>query len=94
MHDIGASLDTLQHGYLIIPAAAFLFGALVLFAAERRIRNQGAVHAQDMRATTQSVQLLFDCNPLPMWVFEPASLRFVAVNDAAVVTQFGNLDRT
>ena len=97
MHDIGASLDTLQHGYLIIPAAAFLFGALVLFAAERRIRNQGAVHAQDMRATTQSVQLLFDCNPLPMWVFEPASLRFVAVNDAAVVTygytreQFGEM---
>ena len=29
-------------------------------------------------------RLLFDSNPLPMWVFDRKSLRFLAVNDAAV----------
>jgi diguanylate cyclase (GGDEF)-like protein/PAS domain S-box-containing protein len=29
-------------------------------------------------------QLLFDTSPLPMWVYDVESLRFVAVNDAAV----------
>jgi diguanylate cyclase (GGDEF)-like protein/PAS domain S-box-containing protein len=29
-------------------------------------------------------QLLFDRNPLPMWLYESESLRFVAVNDAAL----------
>jgi diguanylate cyclase (GGDEF)-like protein/PAS domain S-box-containing protein len=31
-----------------------------------------------------SLQLLFEENPLPMWVFERASLRFLAVNQAAI----------
>ena len=33
-------------------------------------------------------QLLFEKNPLPMWVVEPASLRFLAINDAAI-RQYG-----
>jgi diguanylate cyclase (GGDEF)-like protein/PAS domain S-box-containing protein len=31
-----------------------------------------------------SFRLLFDSNPVPMWVFDRDSLRFLAVNDAAV----------
>lgn len=31
-----------------------------------------------------SFRLLFDNNPMPMWVFEPATARFLSVNDAAV----------
>jgi diguanylate cyclase (GGDEF)-like protein/PAS domain S-box-containing protein len=31
-----------------------------------------------------SLQLLFEQNPVPMWVFDRASLRFLAVNQAAV----------
>ena len=31
-----------------------------------------------------SFRLLFDANPVPMWVFDRESLRFLAVNDAAV----------
>ncbi|EHK55612.1 sensor domain-containing protein [Allomesorhizobium alhagi] len=31
-----------------------------------------------------SLQLLFEENPIPMWVFDRASLRFLAVNQAAV----------
>ena len=29
-------------------------------------------------------QLLFERNPLPMWIFDTETLRFLAVNDAAV----------
>ncbi len=36
----------------------------------------------------QSDRLLFDCNPQPMWVYDLASLRFLAVN-AAAVEQYG-----
>jgi PAS domain-containing protein len=32
--------------------------------------------------------VLFDANPQPMWLFDPATLRFLAVNDAAV-SQYG-----
>jgi PAS domain S-box-containing protein len=31
-----------------------------------------------------SFRLLFDSNPLPMWVYEHGSLRFLAVNDATL----------
>jgi diguanylate cyclase (GGDEF)-like protein/PAS domain S-box-containing protein len=33
----------------------------------------------------ESFRLLFDSNPVPMWVIDRESLRFVAVNDAAIV---------
>jgi len=33
-------------------------------------------------------QLLFDCNPIPMWVFDRSTLRFLDVNKAAV-RQYG-----
>ena len=33
----------------------------------------------------QSFRLLFEGNPVPMWLFDPETLKFLAVNDAAVV---------
>ncbi len=33
----------------------------------------------------ESFRLLFDSNPVPMWVIDRKSLRFMAVNDAAIV---------
>src|SRR6267378_2551759 len=35
-------------------------------------------------AETESYRLLFEKNPLPMWVFDLETLRFLDVNDAAV----------
>jgi diguanylate cyclase (GGDEF)-like protein/PAS domain S-box-containing protein len=40
------------------------------------------------RASDGPYRLLFDRNPLPMWVFDRKSLRFLAINDAAV-QQYG-----
>jgi diguanylate cyclase (GGDEF)-like protein/PAS domain S-box-containing protein len=42
---------------------------------------------EDITALKQreaSFRLLFESNPVPMWVYDPDSLRFLAVNDAAV----------
>jgi PAS domain-containing protein len=33
----------------------------------------------------ESFRLLFEGNPVPMWLFDPETLKFVAVNDAAAV---------
>ncbi|MGB6175292.1 MAG: EAL domain-containing protein [Methylocella sp.] len=33
----------------------------------------------------ESFKLLFEGNPVPMWLFDPETLKFLAVNDAAVV---------
>lgn len=34
--------------------------------------------------TEERYRLLFEANPQPMWVFDRETLRFLAVNDAAV----------
>ena len=38
----------------------------------------------DLRQREASFRLLFQSNPVPMWVFDRKSLRFLSVNDAAV----------
>ena len=45
----------------------------------------GQQHKQQaLREAASRYAQMFDANPQPMWVFELASLRFLAVNDAAV----------
>jgi len=38
----------------------------------------------DLKSRETSFRLLFDGNPVPMWLYDAASLRFLGVNDAAV----------
>ena len=38
----------------------------------------------DIKRSEESFRLLFENNPMPMWVFETESLQFLNVNDAAV----------
>src|SRR5271170_5192563 len=38
----------------------------------------------DLRRREASFRLLFESNPVPMWVFDIATLQFLSVNDAAV----------
>lgn len=37
-----------------------------------------------LRQSDQQYQLLFECHPQPMWVFDAETLRFIAVNEAAI----------
>ena len=38
----------------------------------------------DLKRSEESFRLLLEKNPLPMWVYDHESLRFLAVNDAAI----------
>ena len=41
---------------------------------------------EQLRSSEASYRILFQRHPGPMWVFDPVTLRFLAVNDAAVAT--------
>lgn len=63
--------------YLLKDRLGRLGPAVTQALAQGRLRHE---HRQIER----DFQLLFARNPMPMWVYELAELRFVAVNDAAV----------
>ncbi len=55
---------------------------------ERRTKDGGSIGVRiditDLKQREASFRLLFDSNPVPMWVYATESLRFLAVNDAAI----------
>lgn len=56
----------------------------MIYAAARDITPRMEAE-QKLKADKDRYRLLFESNPLPMWVYEPESLRFVTVNNAAVI---------
>ena len=54
---------------------------------ERRTADGGSVGVRiditDLKKREQSFRLLFDSNPMPMWVMDVDTLKFLAVNEAA-----------
>jgi PAS domain S-box-containing protein len=52
--------------------------------SEQRLRNDRDRAEKDLRESEAQYRLLFLANPNPMWVCDIGSLRFLAVNDAAV----------
>jgi two-component system cell cycle sensor histidine kinase/response regulator CckA len=54
---------------------------IVGIARDITVRREAA---ERLRESARHYQLLFDRNPLPMWVFDIETLRFLAVNDAAI----------
>ncbi len=51
---------------------------------ERALAEERARNEQALRQSEESFRLLFANSPLPMWVYDTESLRFLQVNDAAV----------
>ena len=52
---------------------------------ERKLREERDRTAkQELRNSEEQHRILFDSNPLPMWVFDRETLAFLAVNEAAV----------
>jgi PAS domain S-box-containing protein len=55
---------------------------------ERRVADGGSIGIRvditDLKMREASFRLLFEGNPLPMWVHDPESLRFLDVNQAAI----------
>jgi diguanylate cyclase (GGDEF)-like protein/PAS domain S-box-containing protein len=71
------------------------FELTLVFAGEETHLNVGVAAVGDLVSATlsdigelkrreASFRLLFDGNPVPMWLYDPDSLRFVGVNDAAI----------
>jgi len=65
-----------------------LLGDRWLRIEERRTADGGSVGIRiditDLKLREESFRLLFDGNPIPMWVYDRDSLRILAVNNAAV----------
>jgi diguanylate cyclase (GGDEF)-like protein/PAS domain S-box-containing protein len=51
-----------------------------------RAVHSGRSTGSSSNASPQDLQALFDLGPMPMWVYDVESLRFLAVNDAAILT--------
>ena len=55
---------------------------------ERRSAGGGSVGVRiditELKCAEESFRLLFEANPVPMWVFDPDTLGIVSVNDAAI----------
>jgi PAS domain S-box-containing protein len=58
------------------------YGALELELASEIARRTAA--AIEVDRSEQRYRMLFDASPMPMWVYDAETLRFLAVNDAAV----------
>src|SRR2546430_10309825 len=72
------------HDYLMKDSLARLVPAIERERTEtgnRRARRQAE---KAVLTSERKYRLLFDSNPLPIWVFDRETLRFLAVNDAAV----------
>jgi diguanylate cyclase (GGDEF)-like protein/PAS domain S-box-containing protein len=71
----GAPLISLVYG---VPLSV-LIGESIGWVTTRLARTQDALSQSDA-----AWQAVFDESPMPMWVYDRSSLRFLAVNDAAV----------
>jgi len=63
-------------------------GTIVGASSVARDLSDRKVAEESLRASEEQYRLLFQSNPVPMWVFDRNSLSFLAVNDAAV-RQYG-----
>jgi PAS domain S-box-containing protein len=66
---------------VVAPASAFAL-SLVTFCGVLLVRRRRDALA--LRASERRYRLLFHGVPLPMWVYDVETLRFLAVNDAAI----------
>ncbi|MEO5829270.1 MAG: PAS domain S-box protein [Rhodanobacter sp.] len=83
----GSYAEVLDRGFVIRDAGG---QPLRMIGGMNDVSRRNQAEAEALRATEQlrlsaaEYRLLFEGNPHPMWVYEPATLRVMAVNDAAI----------
>jgi two-component system cell cycle sensor histidine kinase/response regulator CckA len=80
-----SSFDEVILGCTLVAAvAAFIVGRRMARGEQHRELSRSQSLADVLRDGVQHYQLLFERNPLPMWVYDTQTLRFLSVNDAAI----------
>ncbi|MBX7152939.1 PAS domain S-box protein [bacterium] len=72
---------SIMKGILFIAITSLLLYSLMRRDMRQLIQVQSKLSESEIR-----YRLLFDSNPLPMWVFDSETLRFLAVNPASIQT--------
>lgn len=72
------------HDYLMKDSLARLAPAIERELSEAENRRARREAEEALLTSEQKYRLLFDNNPLPMWVFDRETLRFLATNEAAI----------
>lgn len=78
--DYSRRVDVARHDEIGVLAGAFNTMTESIAAGGRALHEK----VRELATSDERYRLLFHSNPHPMWVFDLASLRFLAVNDAAV----------
>jgi diguanylate cyclase (GGDEF)-like protein/PAS domain S-box-containing protein len=72
------------HGaYPVLSIVVFALASMTFAARMLIIQHREGQSKESLRQSEKNYQLLFDSNPVPMWVFDRKSLMFLAVNEAA-----------
>jgi PAS domain S-box-containing protein len=82
-----AAVEAMRGGaqdYLMKDALARLVPSIERELEEAKNRRAGRAAEEALLTSERKYRLLFDSNPLPIWVFDRETLRFLAVNKAAI----------
>jgi PAS domain S-box-containing protein/putative nucleotidyltransferase with HDIG domain len=79
-----AALKAGAHDFMIKDHPARLLPAIQRELREADERREHKQAEQALRDSEERYRLLFETNPLPMWVYDTQNLYFLAVNEAAV----------
>ncbi len=75
-------------GWLFVSASALLiFGLLRKSLKKERLAQEALLQKQkQIEQGERHYRLLFENNPLPMWIYDSETMRFLSVNDTAIAT--------
>jgi diguanylate cyclase (GGDEF)-like protein/PAS domain S-box-containing protein len=76
-------LARVDRAYPLLAPVVFTVGFSAFAARVLIIQHRQGQSQEALRQSETAYRLLFDSNPLPMWVFERKTLKFLAVNEAA-----------
>ncbi len=81
-------LNQVRETYPALSRVMFALAFMTFAARAMVIQHRQGQSKQALRQSEIAYRLLFDSSPVPMWVFECQTLKFLAVNEAAV-RQYG-----